>query len=1281
LGLDLALSSNLLNIQQIGQEMMAVKEVAASPTKMQLMSSKMVATSRPLQTSGTQHIQSPNKSNIINISSNNNSSDEERSLSSSNCSMQSKGSGRKGGAKGRKNSRSSNGSRKSSRRSSGSICESDLLNTATVHSSGTSNSDVATYTSASLPTSSINSNNLPYNAFQAYKIEHAIMQQLHVPPRLAGLDGVHSMGSLPMVDQAYIPVLMENRANVHQTNVHQNLYANEYLDMQQQSTSQQLAAAVDQKAHSEEIMYANTDEGLRKVLDQNGCFETQEGMSARAEIVKSLDILVKQWIRSAGLEKGLNYTVVESNQGMVLTYGSCKLEAADKEADMDLICIAPSFVTRDDFFNGMYNKLRKHDSVDELRRLPDVFVPVIKFKFKQTEIDFTFARLNRTVPEKEEALLEEQYTENLDDRCLRSLNGYRATCEILSLVPDIRVFQLSLRAIKLWGKQNGVYGNILGYLGGASWAILVARSCQEQAKRKDVDHCSREVIFTFFQMYASWNWPAPVYIRQVMDQPNSAWNPDMNPGDKLHAMPIITSSVPQMNSAVNINKTIQRYIQNKMTEAHYNCTQIQNGVLGWEALFKPYPFYLEYEYFIKITGECETDSSFWFGCLESKLRYLKEKIEDNHRVGSVRIWPKGFLRKEQHVSVQTWFIGVAVKGGDLDNLVYEDLQIFKDKCYGDLRKNFGSSPLVQRAFLVDSRIVHREEICKMLTLKELNIASFNIPITYASVAQGISSSRSAAQLTTVVNNQKISSLHAGGGGSTVFTSQAHSGNISSSSSYTSLPSTSYTSLPSTSYTSLPSLLAPPGSNPSIVTSHSASTPGGHLSSGHAASHVSPAAALQAPGGSAAQVSPVPLTANQHHLVAASQNLGSSASYIPAHSLAAGHTYAAASSHFHAFNSNHAAASSTAVHSSAAPSAMRPNNMTFATAAGQPLMSVQNLFNPYFHHLGLYSGTHDRTSPSVLIPPNNKGRSNSPRPLSSPRSYTTSRNSSPTFHPKLGTSPSHQYIYSAEVGGILPIPTNPYLHSNSPKRTTFRQFSPKTATHQDRGNLLIPSSFPYPPPGRAIVTTPPPSLHQQQQPRTPPPQSGLSPRGPISNRRMDLHPTMVTGVNSIINNNVKKGTCPCISDTDLNKMEVPTTTNLYKESSCEDDRLRSVSNSSDTIPPNCLYRSRVNHQLAPPPSPPKLQPLVPISQADISVPPPGTVPQPESPVPQLQEYSLTFSSIGGGQPRNKSSRPHRSPRLSISEISDVSSPRPVIYKNRFPIDIKVNMCQNDDVFSK
>ena len=34
-------------------------------------------------------------------------------------------------------------------------------------------------------------------------------------------------------------------------------------------------------------------------------------MQDRAEIVKSLDLLAKQWIRTCGLEKGFDYTVVE----------------------------------------------------------------------------------------------------------------------------------------------------------------------------------------------------------------------------------------------------------------------------------------------------------------------------------------------------------------------------------------------------------------------------------------------------------------------------------------------------------------------------------------------------------------------------------------------------------------------------------------------------------------------------------------------------------------------------------------------------------------------------------------------------------------------------------------------------------------------------------------------------------------------------------------------------------------------------------------------------------
>jgi len=150
--------------------------------------------------------------NIVNVSIN--SSDDDRSLSSSNTSMHSKTSGKQGGARrSRRSSRNSTGSRKSSRRSSGSICE-DVLNTATVHSTLTT--DVPVYTSNSIPALYSQSNNLHYGAsFQTYKLsaEQAIMQSLHVP-RIPALEDfpLHGLSTLPYMEQAYIPLLMESGA-------------------------------------------------------------------------------------------------------------------------------------------------------------------------------------------------------------------------------------------------------------------------------------------------------------------------------------------------------------------------------------------------------------------------------------------------------------------------------------------------------------------------------------------------------------------------------------------------------------------------------------------------------------------------------------------------------------------------------------------------------------------------------------------------------------------------------------------------------------------------------------------------------------------------------------------------------------------------------------------------------------------------------------------------------------------------------------------------------------
>ena len=61
-------------------------------------------------------------------------------------------------------------------------------------------------------------------------------------------------------------------------------------------------------------------------------------------------------------------------------------------------------------------------------------------------------------PRLRQDLRDDHLLKNLDQKCVRSLNGCRVTDEILRLVPNVETFRLALRAIKLWAKRTSAGG-------------------------------------------------------------------------------------------------------------------------------------------------------------------------------------------------------------------------------------------------------------------------------------------------------------------------------------------------------------------------------------------------------------------------------------------------------------------------------------------------------------------------------------------------------------------------------------------------------------------------------------------------------------------------------------------------------------------------------------------------------------------------------------------------------------------------------------------------------
>uniref|UniRef100_A0A8C8VEE6 polynucleotide adenylyltransferase n=1 Tax=Pelusios castaneus TaxID=367368 RepID=A0A8C8VEE6_9SAUR len=409
-----------------------------------------------------------------------------------------------------------------------------------------------------------------------------------------------------------------------------------------------------------EIDYICTQK-LIEAMKPFGVFEDEEELNHRLIVLGKLNKLVKEWISELSESKNLPPSVVANVGGKIFTFGSYRLGVHTKGADIDALCVAPRHVERSDFFQSFFEKLKAQDGIRNLRAIEDAYVPVIKFEFDGIEIDLVFARLAIQTISDNLDLRDDSRLRSLDIRCIRSLNGCRVTDEILHLVPNKENFRLTLRAIKLWAKRRGIYSNVLGFLGGVSWAMLVARTCQLYPNA-----LASTLVHKFFLIFSKWEWPNPVLLKQPEDSNLNlpVWDPRVNPSDRYHLMPIITPAYPQQNSTYNVSTSTRAVMVEEFKQGLAVTDEILQGKSDWPKLLEPPNFFQKYKHYIVLTASASTEEHHleWVGLVESKIRVLVGNLERNEFINLAHVNPQSFpgnkeqYKESDHVSM--WFLGI-----------------------------------------------------------------------------------------------------------------------------------------------------------------------------------------------------------------------------------------------------------------------------------------------------------------------------------------------------------------------------------------------------------------------------------------------------------------------------------------------------------------------------------------------------------------------------------------------------------------------------------------------
>ncbi|KAL0249415.1 hypothetical protein GEMRC1_004647 [Eukaryota sp. GEM-RC1] len=249
----------------------------------------------------------------------------------------------------------------------------------------------------------------------------------------------------------------------------------------------------------------------------------------------------------------------------------------------------------------------------------------MKFIFDGISIDLLLGKTNLSTIPPDFDIMSPSILRNVERNYVRQINGPRVAELIMSLVPNINNFKLTLRAVKLWAQNR-------------------ARVCQLYPNAAPSTLFSR-----FFFVYDRWEWPHPVQLNEIVEDEgvfaDQVWDQRNPKGQDL--MPVITPTYPAMNCTYNVTVSSLAVMKKEFRRGLKVCNKIELGTADWSLLFEPINFLSLYRHYllIEIRSSSEDGRRLHSGFVESRMKKIITKLEITENVKHCHPWPSLFRKQ------------------------------------------------------------------------------------------------------------------------------------------------------------------------------------------------------------------------------------------------------------------------------------------------------------------------------------------------------------------------------------------------------------------------------------------------------------------------------------------------------------------------------------------------------------------------------------------------------------------------------------------------------------